>query len=49
MMGWAASSELIVMVVVLAFLVAELINIRRTLKRDRAKAEDQRKSGSSDG
>lgn len=43
MMGWVASSELIVMVVVLAFLVAELVSIRRTLKRDRAKAEKERK------
>ena len=43
MMNWAASSEMIVMLVVLAFLVAELISIRRTLKRDRAKAEEARK------
>lgn len=43
-MGWAASSEMIVMLVVLAFLVFELIQIRRTLKRDRAKAKDDKKN-----
>lgn len=42
MMEWAASAEMIVMLVVLGLLVGELISIRRTLKRDRAKAEKER-------
>lgn len=36
-MKWAASSEMLVMLAVLAFLVWELVSVRRTLRRDRAK------------
>lgn len=38
MMNWAASSEMIVMLAVLAFLVWELVSIRRTIRRDRDRA-----------
>jgi len=42
MINWAASSEMLVMLAVLAFLVWELISIRRTLRRDREKlAQEQ--------
>lgn len=37
MLNWAASSEMIIMLAVLAFLVWELVSVRRTLRRDRAK------------
>jgi hypothetical protein len=43
MMDWAASSEMIVMLVVLGFLVAELISIKRTIRRDKEKAEKEKK------
>ena len=43
MLSWAASSEMIVMLAVLAFLVWELISVRRTLKRDRAKQKETEK------
>lgn len=38
MLNWAASSEMIMMLAVLAFLIWELISIRRTIRRDREKA-----------
>lgn len=41
MPGWMTSSELLVMLLVLGFLVAELISIRRTIARDRKKAADR--------
>jgi hypothetical protein len=37
--SWATSSELLVMLVILALLVREWFSIRRTLREDRAKAE----------
>jgi hypothetical protein len=37
-MAWAANSELLIMLIVLGLLVAELINIRRTIRRDKEKA-----------
>jgi hypothetical protein len=40
MPDWASSSELLVMLVVLGFLIAELISIRRTIARDRRKARE---------
>jgi hypothetical protein len=43
MMDWAASSEMIVMLVVLGFLLVELVSIRRTIKRDRARLEAERR------
>jgi hypothetical protein len=42
MMDWAASSEMIVMLVVLGFLVAELVSIKRTIRRDKEKAAKER-------
>lgn len=36
MIHWAASSEMLVMFAVLAFLIWEWVKIRRILKRDRA-------------
>jgi uncharacterized membrane protein YcjF (UPF0283 family) len=39
MMNWAASSEMLVMLAVLAFLIWEWVKIRRILKRDRAKLQ----------
>ncbi len=45
MINWAASSEMLVMFVVLAFLIWELISIRRTLRRDREKlAQEQQQT-----
>jgi hypothetical protein len=41
MPDWASSSELLVMLVFLGFLVVELISIRRTVARDRKKAREQ--------
>ncbi len=43
MIDWAASSEMIVMLVVLGFLLVELVSIRRTIKRDRAKLEAEKR------
>ncbi len=40
--SWASSSELLVMLVILAFLVREWFSIRRTIRRDREKAERDR-------
>lgn len=44
MLNWAAESELLIMLIVLGLLVAELINIRRTIRRDKAKAARQQTS-----
>jgi hypothetical protein len=41
MLDWAAESELLIMLIVLGLLMAELINIRRTIRRDKAKAARQ--------
>ena len=41
MLSWAANSELLIMLIVLGLLVAELINIRRTIRRDKEKAAKQ--------
>jgi hypothetical protein len=40
--SWASSSELLVMVVILALLVREWFSIRRTIRLDREKAERER-------
>jgi hypothetical protein len=40
--SWASSSELLVMLVVLGFLVREWFSIRRTIRKDREKAERER-------
>ncbi len=40
--SWASSSELLVMLVILALLIREWISIRRTLRQDRDKAERDR-------
>ncbi len=39
MLHWAASSEMLVSLTVLGFLVWELISIRRTIRRDKEKRE----------
>jgi len=42
MPSWASSSELLVMVIILGFLVREWFSIRRTIRQDREKAERDR-------
>ena len=42
MPGWASSSELLVMFLILGFLVREWFSIRRTIRQDREKAERDR-------
>jgi hypothetical protein len=41
MLSWAASSELLVMLLVLGFLVIELVRTKREIRRDKAKAAKQ--------
>lgn len=43
MIDWVASSEMMVMLVVLGFLLVELVSIRRTIKRDRARLEAEKR------
>jgi hypothetical protein len=38
-MDWVASSELLVLFVVLALLIWELVSIRRTIRKDRERAD----------
>ncbi len=40
MLSWAASSELLVMLMVLGFLVVELVRTKREIRKDKEKAAD---------
>ena len=42
MINWAASSEMLVMLAVLGFLLWEWVKIRRILKHDREKLKERR-------
>lgn len=44
MLSWAASSELLVMLVVLALLVVELVRTKREIRRDKEKSSKRRES-----